>query len=46
MNKEGLKYNKETELTNLILKTQNNHETITLKITDFAPAADNASTPS
>lgn len=38
--------NKETELTNLILKTQNNHETVTLKITDFAPAADNASTPS
>ena len=31
--------NKETELTNLILKTQNNHETVTLKITDFAPAA-------
>ena len=30
---------KETELTNLILKTQNNHETVTLKITDFAPAA-------
>ena len=38
--------NKETELTNLILKIQNNHETVTIKITDFAPAADNASTPS
>ena len=33
--------NKETELTHLILKTQNNHETVTLKITDSAPAADN-----
>ena len=31
--------NKETELTNLILKTQNNHETITLKVTYSAPAA-------
>lgn len=31
--------NKETELTNLLLKTQNNHETITLKITNSAPAA-------
>ena len=29
--------NKETELTNLILKTQNKHETITLKITNSAP---------
>lgn len=31
--------NKETELTNLILKTQNNHETVTLKVTYSAPAA-------
>lgn len=38
--------NKEKELTNFILNTQNNHETITLKITDSAHSTSNNSTHS